>query len=160
MEIRNATLNDLESLHQIETACFPKNQVASLETLSDRLKAYPQHFWLLEDHGEIVGFINGMITNNETVKDEMFKNTDLHIENGTWQSVFGLAVSPKHQNKGYAGRLLNHLTQVSTKNNKQGIALTCEEHLIPYYEKFGFVNTGLSDSIHGGDVFFDMKKRL
>lgn len=160
MKIRNASLNDLQSIYQIEIACFPENQAASLETLSNRLKAFPQHFWVIEDHEEIMGFINGMITNYETVKDEMFKNTDLHIENGLWQSVFGLAVLPKHQNKGYAGRLLNHLTEVSTKNNRRGIVLTCEEHLISYYQKFGFVNAGLSDSIHGGDVFFDMKKRL
>ena len=158
MNIRNANLNDLESLYNIETACFPANQAASLNTLSNRLKVFPQHFWLIEDNGKILGFINGMITNNDTIRDEMFKNTDLHIENGKWQSVFGLAVLPQYQNKGYAGSLLNHLTNVSIKNNKLGIVLTCEAHLINYYQKFGFVNTGLSDSKHGGDVFFDMKK--
>lgn len=160
MEIRNASLNDLESIYKIETACFPANQAASLDTFTGRLKAYPQHFWVIVDQEEIVGFINGMITNHETIADEMFKNTELHIENGMWQSVFGLAVSPKYQNNGYAGKLLNHLTEVSRQHNRKGIILTCEEHLIPYYEKFGFINTGLSNSTHGGDVFFDMKKEL
>ena len=77
MNIRNANSNDLESIYKIETACFPANQAASLNTLSTRLKLFPQHFWLIEDKGEIVGFINGMITNNETIKDEMFKNAEL-----------------------------------------------------------------------------------
>jgi len=160
MNIRNANSNDLESIYKIETACFPANQAASLNTLSTRLKVFPQHFWLIEDKGEIVGFINGMITNNETIKDEMFKNAELHIEDGIWQSVFGLAVLPKYQNQGYAGKLLHHLTNVSLQKKRKGIILTCEKPLISYYQKFGFLNVGLSASVHGGDVFFDMKKEL
>ncbi|MGK4568359.1 GNAT family N-acetyltransferase [Flavobacterium sp. 3HN19-14] len=160
MKIRNASSNDLESIYKIEIACFPPNQAASMEAFSNRLKVYPQHFWLIEDGEEILGFINGMVTDRETIADEMFKNPELHFEDGKWQSVFGLAVSPNHQNKGYAGKLLNHLAEVARQQNRKGIILTCEEDLIPYYEKFGFVNSGLSDSAHGGDVFYDMKKRL
>lgn len=160
MKIRNADRNDLESLYKIEIACFPPNQAASLNTLSTRLKIFPQHFWVIEDEGEIKGFINGMITNNETVRDEMFQNAELHIENGNWQSVFGLAVLPKYQNQGFASELLHHLIRVSTERKLNGIVLTCEKHLIAYYEKFGFINSGLSASAHGGDVFYDMKKEL
>lgn len=160
MNIRNANLNDLLAISDIETACFPPNQAASLNTLSIRLKVYPQHFWIIEENGKIMGFINGMITNNDTVKDEMFKNVELHLENGMWQSVFGLAVLPEYQNKGYAGKLLHHLTNTCIQQGRKGIVLTCEKHLISYYEKFGFVNTGLSASVHGGDTFFDMKKEL
>lgn len=160
MNIRNANLSDLESLYKIETACFPANQAASMNTLSDRLKAYSQHFWLIEDHGEIIGFINGMITNNDTVKDEMFGDVELHTEDGSWQSVFGLAVLPEFQKQGYAGKLLHHLIHVSAQKKRKGIVLTCEKHLIPYYEKFGFLNAGLSASVHGGDVFYDMRKEL
>ena len=43
---------------------------------------------------------------------------------------------------------------------QKGVVLTCEKHLVPYYEKFGFVNAGLSGSVHGGDVFYDMRKLL
>jgi len=158
MNIRNATLNNLHSLHKIEAACFPLNQAASLSTLENRQKAYPQQFWLIEDGGVITGFINGIITDNDTIKDEMFKEVNLHNENGKWQSVFGLAVSPQHQHKGYAGKLLQHLIYVTKQNNRKGIVLTCEKHLIPLYEKFGFINAGLSASVHGGDVFYDMRK--
>src|SRR6218665_2511957 len=133
MKIRNATINDLETIHKIESNCFPPNQAASLETITNRINAYPQHFWVLEDQGEIIGFINGIITDNETIKDDMFKDVNLHDDNGSWQSVFGLAVSPQHQGKGYAGKLLEHLSKVSIQNNKKGIILTCEEHLIPLY---------------------------
>ena len=48
MQIRNANLKDVESIFMIETACFPANQAASLNTFSERLKVYPNHFWLIE----------------------------------------------------------------------------------------------------------------
>ena len=160
INIRNATMKDAQALFLIETACLPPNQAASLETLSNRLSAYPQHFWLIEENGIVVGFVNGMVTNYDTVKDEMFRNTQMHDENGAWQSVFGLAVSPDYQNMGYAGKLLQHLFFACSKQKRKGIVLTCEEHLINYYLKFGFINMGISESVHGGDVFFDMKKEL
>ncbi|MBK7441702.1 MAG: GNAT family N-acetyltransferase [Bacteroidetes bacterium] len=157
MIIRNANLNDLETIYNIEIACFPPNQAATSKTLSERLNAYPLHFWVLEENGKIRGFINGMITNFDTVKDEMFKNVDLHDSNGSWQSVFGLAVAPEFQKLGYGSILIHHLIQVSKQNKLKGVTLTCEKHLIPYYEKLGFINSGRSASNHGGDVFYDMK---
>jgi len=160
MQIRNANLKDVESIFMIETACFPANQAASLNTFSERLKVYPNHFWLIEDGVQIVGFINGMVSDNDIIKDEMFKYPELHNEDGAWQSVFGLAVLPEFQNHGLAGKLLEHLFEVSAQNKRKGVVLTCEKHLISYYEKFGFVNAGLSASVHGGDVFYDMRKLL
>jgi ribosomal protein S18 acetylase RimI-like enzyme len=157
MLIRNATIQDATDIHAIEILCFPPNQAASLATISTRLAVYPQHFWVLEEVGEIVGFINGMVTDNDTVKDDMFKYANLHDASAAWQSVFGLAVSPQHQNKGYAGTLIRHLMTVCKEQGRKGIILTCEKHLIPYYVKFGFVNVGLSASVHGGDVFYDMR---
>ena len=156
MNFRNATIDDLASIHQIETVCFPPNEAASLDSLSKRLQVFPHHFWLLEDEGQVIGFINGMVTDNKTIADEMFKQAELHNENGSWQSVFGLAVLPEFRRKGYAEKLINHLIQKSKEQNRKGITLTCKEHLIPYYQKLGFVDVGLSKSVHGGAVWHDM----
>lgn len=38
----------------------------------------------------------------------------------------------------------------------KGCILTCKEKLIGFYEKFGYVNLGISDSKHGGAVWYDM----
>ena len=35
--------------------------------------------------------------------------------------------------------------------------LTCKEKLIPFYEGFGYVNCGVSKSVHGGAVWYDME---
>lgn len=34
--------------------------------------------------------------------------------------------------------------------------LTCKDHLIHYYQKFGFVHQGVSVSCHGGAKWNDM----
>lgn len=35
--------------------------------------------------------------------------------------------------------------------------LTCKEHLLHYYAKLGFVNEGVSGSVHGGAVWYQMR---
>jgi hypothetical protein len=37
------------------------------------------------------------------------------------------------------------------------VVLACKEDKVPYYEKFGFVNEGLSGSRHGGATWYQMR---
>ena len=157
MRIRRATIQDLENISRVESLCFPENEAASPALFAKRLQLFSHHFWLLEDEAELIGFINGMVTDNDTIKDTMFKDAELHQEDGKWQSVFGLAIVPAYRKRGHAERLINHLIEVSNQQNRRGVTLTCKEHLISYYEKLGFSKAGQSDSVHGGEVWFDMK---
>ena len=34
--------------------------------------------------------------------------------------------------------------------------MTCKDRLIGFYERFGYKNLGLSQSVHGGAVWYDM----
>lgn len=38
-----------------------------------------------------------------------------------------------------------------------GLVLTCKEHLLHYYAKFGFVSEDVSHSTHGGAVWYQMR---
>ncbi|MDJ1499651.1 GNAT family N-acetyltransferase [Xanthocytophaga agilis] len=156
MNFRNPTIKDLEPIYQIESICFPPNEAASLDSFSKRLQVFPQHFWLLEDKGQLIGYINGMVTDNQTIVDEMFAQAELHNDNGTWQSIFGIAVLPEYRNNGYGGKLINLLIEKVKEQNRTGITLTCKKYLIPYYEKFGFADLGISRSVHGGEIWHDM----
>ena len=42
------------------------------------------------------------------------------------------------------------------KEGEKGLILTRKDRLIHYYEKFGYVNLGVSESVHGGAVWYDM----
>ena len=59
MEIRTAAMADLDQLTAIEAACFPQAEAATREEFTARLTVYPNHFWLLEEDGKIIAFING-----------------------------------------------------------------------------------------------------
>lgn len=160
IQIRNATIKDLNSIYEIEQISFPPGEAASLSQFEQRLQVFPNHFWLLELNNKVIGHINGIVSNSDRIYDDMFKYTELHDENGQWQSIFGIAVLPEHRNNGYAGMLINRLIEASTQQNRKGIILTCKAPLIAYYTKFGFINIGLSDSKQGGQTWYDMKLEL
>jgi len=157
VKIRHATPDDLDGLSRIENICFPQNEAAPRDCQRDRLYVFPNHFWVMEnDAGEVIGYANGMVVNQQTFSDEWFSDADLHDENGDWQTVFGLTMLPEYQRRGYAGRLMEALIAAAREENRKGCILTCKEHLVPYYEKFGYIKTGISPSKLGGATWYDM----
>lgn len=156
-KIRFATPEDLDMICAIENSCFPPNEAASRESLEKRLSVFPGHFWVLESDGRLVAFANGMVTDNDTILEPMFGNASLHDPKASWQCIFGLAVAPAYRKHGYAGLLMRHVIEASRRQGRKGVTLTCKLHLIPYYEKLGFYNAGLSRSTHGGETWYDMK---
>ena len=67
--IRRAGLGDLNAVAQVEAACFPPAEAASRDSLAKRLTAYGDSFLVAEQDGEIIGFINGSVVDNETITD-------------------------------------------------------------------------------------------
>ena len=157
MNIRNATMEDLEFLTAIEAACFPPAEAATRESFAKRLAVYPNHFWLLEEDGQVVSFVNGMVTDEPLLRDEMFEDAALHNEDGAWQMIFGVNTLPEYRRRGLAGVLLERAAADARARGRKGCVLTCKDRLIHYYEKFGYRNEGVSQSVHGGVVWYDMR---
>ena len=160
MNIRTATLSDLDKITEVEAICFPAAEAASRESFAERLQSYPDHFWLLEEDGRLISFINGMVTNEITIRDEMFENASLHNEKGEWQAIFGVNTIPQYRRRGYAAKVMEHVIEEAKKQGRKGLILTCKEEKLHYYAKFGFKNLGLSKSVHGVAVWYDMVLRL
>lgn len=49
---------------------------------------------------------------------------------------------------------------IRNKEANKGIVLTCKERLLPFYAKFGFVDEGVSASVHGNVVWHQMRRML
>lgn len=141
----------------MEQKCFPKAEAASRESFEKRLSVYPNHFWLLEDEGKLVGFVNGMVTGSDTLTDEMYEDANLHEENGQWQMIFGVNTIREYRRQGCAEKILNKVIEDAKKQGRKGLVLTCKDKLVHYYAKFGFKNEGISESTHGGAVWYDMR---
>lgn len=160
MNIRRATLKDLDQITEIEAACFPQAEAATRESLQSRIKTFADGFYVIESNEEVVGFINGAAFNSMTIADEYFSDMNHHSESGTTLAVFGLDVHPNHQHNGYARKLMNTFIDYATASKRQYVILTCKEHLLHYYETFGFKNSGVSESSHGGAKWYDMTLTL
>ena len=158
MRIRTASMADLAAVAAVEGACFPAAEAATEKDFAARLAVYPNHFWLLEeDDGTLVSFINGMVTDEPTLRDEMYENAALHREDGAWQMIFGVNTLPDYRRKGCAARVMERVISDARAQGRKGCVLTCKDKLIHYYEKFGFQNEGVSESVHGGVVWYDMR---
>jgi hypothetical protein len=53
-------------------------EAATEKYFEARLRVFPDHFWLLEDSGKLIAFVNGMVTDEPAIRDEMFENAELH----------------------------------------------------------------------------------
>lgn len=157
MEIRTATINDLEAVTAVEAECFPKSEAATKEELEERLKYYADHFWLMFDNDKLIAFVDGFVTDKKDLTDEMYAKADMHNENGTWQMIFGVNTIPSYRKHGYAGELIKHAIEDAKKQGRKGLVLTCKDHLVDYYAKFGFVNEGTSESTHGNVTWNQMR---
>ena len=160
MELRNATMDDLQAIAAVEAACFPAAEAATVEEFAGRLAHYTDHFWLLFEEGELVAFVDGFCTDTPDLTDEMYANAALHNENGAWQMIFGVNTLPRCRRRGYAGLLLQRAIADARAQGRKGLVLTCKEKLLHYYAKFGFVNEGVSASTHGGVVWYQMRLRF
>lgn len=157
MNIRLATIDDLQAVTEVEARCFPEAEAATEKDFKERLTKYPNHFWLLEDDGKLIGFVNGMVTDEPTLRDEMYENAKLHNENGAWQMIFGVNTIPEYRRQGCAEKIINRVISDAREQGRKGIVLTCKDKLVHYYAKFGFENEGVSESTHGGVVWYEMR---
>lgn len=159
MRIRTATLADLPAVTAVEAACFPAAEAATEADFAARLAAYADHFWLLEDDdGTLISFIDGMVSDEPTLRDEMYENAALHNEYGAWQMIFGVNTLPEYRRHGYAGQLLRRAVADARQQGRKGLVLTCKERLLPYYAKFGFQDEGVTDkSTHGNAAWHQMR---
>ncbi|MDY3014935.1 MAG: GNAT family N-acetyltransferase [Evtepia sp.] len=157
MEIRTATLRDLDMAAALEASCFPPAEAASKASLRARLETYPDCFWLLLHQGKLVSMVNGMATSQADLTDELYDQASLHQPDGDWQMIFGVDTDPAYRCQGCAGQLLRHVIQQAKLQGRKGLVLTCKEALLPYYAKFGFVNEGISASVHGNVQWYQMR---
>ena len=149
MTVRYALPTDLAALATVEAECFPAAEAASEKDIKNRLDHYANHFWLLFDGDKLVSFVDGFVTDEKDLTDEMYENAALHDEKGAWQMIFGVNTVPSHRRRGCAETLLRWAIADARAQGRKGLVLTCKDALIHYYEKFGFINEGVSVSVHG-----------
>lgn len=158
MKIRHATKHDVSAISEVEAKCFPPSEAASEKAFTERIESYGNHFWLMYENDKLIAFVDGFVTDESDLTDEMFANAAMHNENGTWQMIFGVNTLPEYRNNGYASELLRLAVDEAREQGRKGVVLTCKDKLLPFYARLGFVDEGITDkSTHGNAVWHQMR---
>lgn len=157
---RNARLADANRCFEIETSAFEGDEAATLEKIAKRIEVYPEGFLILEDDGQIVGFINSGCAETVELSDEAFKDLTGHDPEALNVVILSVVVEPRHQGKGHSRALMTEFVQRMRAMGKTTIHLICKEHHVPLYEGFGYQYQRPSASDHGGKSWHDMSMTL
>ena len=158
MKIRHATKHDISAISEVEAKCFPPSEAASEKAFTQRVENYGNHFWLMYENDKLIAFVDGFVTDESDLTDEMFADATMHDENGAWQMIFGVNTLPEYRNNGYASELLRRAVDEAKEQGRKGVVLTCKDKLLPFYARLGFVDEGITDkSTHGNAVWHQMR---
>lgn len=158
MKIRTATMDDLNEIANVEAECFPAAEAATKEEFAGRIRYYGNHFWIMLEEDKLIAFVDGFVTDEADLTDEMYEKAAMRNEDGAWQMIFGVNTLPDYRKHGYAGQLIQCAIKDAREQGRKGLVLTCKEKLIKYYAKFSFVDEGVSDkSTHGNAVWHQMR---
>ena len=158
MIIKYASKEDVEAISAVERECFPPSEAATEKEFIERVKHYGNHFWLMYEAEKLIAFVDGFVTDEYDLTDEMYENASMHNENGAWQMIFGVNTLPEYRRCGYAKELIKKAILDAREQNRRGLVLTCKESLVPYYSKFGFIDDGITDkSTHGNVLWHQMR---
>ena len=155
-QFRNPVPADAERCYAIEIGAYEGDEAATLEKIRTRIAQYPQGFLILQNAGEIVGFINSGCAHEVVMSDEDFKELIGHDPAAPNVVIMSVVVHPDYQGLGLAKRLMGEFIERMSALNKASINLMCKERHIPLYAGFGFAYVKPSASDHGGMAWHEM----
>ncbi|AMY05900.1 N-acetyltransferase [Staphylococcus condimenti] len=159
-QFRLVNESDLSEILEIENEGFTPKEAATEKALIDRIQNIKDTFIVAESNGEIAGYVNGPVIENMYITDDLFETIEPNPSTGGYIAILGLVVAKDYRNQGLAGQLLKQLESTAKDNQREGITLTCKADLIPFYEKYGYTNDGISASEHGGVQWFNLIKQF
>ena len=161
-EFRNIRPEEADQAAQIEQICFPPNEACSEKMMKERVRTAPEFFLVAVDKetGKIAGFLNGLATDEEQLRDEFFKDAGLHDPAGKNVMLLGLDVLPQYRRQGLARELMVRYLAREKDRGRRRVILTCLEGKVEMYEKMGFHNDGISQSVWGGEEWYEMSCEL
>lgn len=157
-DFRNILPEEAGQAAEIERICFPPNEACSEAMMRQRVAAVPDLFLVAVDResGRLVGFLNGLATDEETFQDVFFTDAGQHRPQGRNIMLLGLDVLPEYRRQGLARELVSRYLSRERSRGRKRVILTCLEEKVRMYEKMGFQNHGISQSSWGGEAWYEM----
>src|SRR6056297_3358108 len=139
--MRKVKADELDRVYEIEKVAFPPEEAASLEKYIWRQKNYPDYFFVAEKNDKIVSVVCAIPTNQELINNDIFDMEKLPF--GKIGAVVSVMADENFQCQGITGELIKYSLAKLKENGMEKSCLTCKEHLIHYYSKFGYELLGV-----------------
>lgn len=160
LSFRNAAPSDASRCYQIESCAYEGDEAATLEKISTRIAQYPRGFLILEDAGEVIGFINSGCAHQVVMSDEAFKELLGHSAEAPNVVIMSVVVDPARQGQGHSTLMMREFIQRMKALDKKTIHLMCKEQHVALYQRMGYRYVQPSPSDHGGMVWHEMVMEL
>ena len=79
------------------------------------------------EEDKLIAFVDGFVTDEADLTDEMYEKAAMHNEDGAWQMIFGVNTLPDYRKHGYAGQLIQCAIKDAREQGRKGLVLTCKE---------------------------------
>lgn len=157
---RQATAADIDRCYEIESAAYPADEAATREKIAIRIARYPQGFLCMEQHGEVIGFINAGCAWEVVMSDEAFKELVGHDPAAPNAVIMSVVLHPDYQGQGLSTQMMQAFIAHLRQQGKTAIYLMCKAQYLEMYKRFGYQFLKRSDSTHGGEEWFEMMQTL
>lgn len=154
--INPAQPQDLAQIMTIEKAGFTPAEAASEASMAERIRLIADTFLVAKQGDTVRGYIVGPAFDQRYLTDALFEKSTPNNATDPYQTVLSLAVSPDYRQSGLGSQLLTALAQVARHQHRQAVTLTCLQRLVPFYERNGYVNEGVSASTHAGETWYNL----
>lgn len=161
-DLRYIRADEAERATEIEAICFPPSEACTLPIMKERIAAAGDCFLVatLKDSGQMIGFVNGLCTDERTLRDELFTDTSLHDPKGSNIMICSVSVLPEYRRQGVARTMMAEFLRRQKDQGRKMAILTCVPGKIGMYESFGFSDGGESESEWGGELWHEMTCEL
>lgn len=121
--IRNATINDIKQIMDIEYESFCETVHEDRSVFIDRILTFPDGFLVLEINGYVSGYISSEIwTYSEEIREEMFNlnHSIRKVHNATSSELYisSIGILKEHRGEGYGNLLFTELFERITRRYK------------------------------------------
>lgn len=155
VNIRNATLSDLDTLTQLERGSYPPDEAASRQVLQLRIESAPECTIVGELGSKVIGFVCGTRSTDTTLTARSMKE---HVDDGVSLCIHSVVVDASLRRQGHALRLLRayEAHARTLQPSPQRLLLIAKANLVSLYEKASYQNLGSSLVTHGTDPWFEL----
>jgi uncharacterized protein YciI/GNAT superfamily N-acetyltransferase len=172
---RSPTVDDIPALFAIESASYPTDEAASLESLTLRLTSALPYFQCAvlseddydTDNDTIIGFCCS--TRCDEFEEESMST---HAPNGSLLAIHSVVVQEDYRRGGVATAMLKHYLETirnrnarvggssTAANSIQSIVLLAKANLLGFYVNCGFQVNRPSPIVHGQELWYDLEQKL